>query len=105
MSRLPRDPEDLRAAIEAAVQERTAARHRLRDAPEDAARDGPLLTPEEFLPLWNAWKRAQRKLDALRRAAKEGRSQSSRSSPSPSNGLPGLRAPQARYGDPSVKHS
>jgi len=71
MSRLPRNPQDLRAAIEAAVQERTAARHRLIDVDDDAASRGALLTPEEFLPRWNSWKRAQRKLEALRRAARK----------------------------------
>lgn len=71
MSRPPLNPQDLLAGIEAAVQAQTAARHRLRDVHDDAARRGALLTPEEFLPLWNGWKRAQRKLDALRRAAKK----------------------------------
>lgn len=71
MSRLPRNPQDLLAAIKAAVQERTAARHRLREAQEDAAHHGVHLTPEEFLPLWRAWKRAHRKLDALRGAARK----------------------------------
>lgn len=71
MSRLPRNPQDLLVAMEAAVQERTAARHRLREAHDDAARHGALLTHEEFLPLWKAWNRAHRKLYALRRAARK----------------------------------
>jgi hypothetical protein len=71
MSRLPVNPQDLLAAIEAAVQERTAARNRLREAQEDADRHGMLLTDEQFLPLWNAWKRAQRKLELVRRAARK----------------------------------
>jgi hypothetical protein len=71
VTRLPRNPQDLLAAIEAAVQERTAAQHRLREAQEDAARHGALLTPEEFLLLWKAWNRAHRKLYALRRAARK----------------------------------
>ena len=71
MSRLPTTPQDLLAAIELAVQERAAARHRIGEAQEDAARHGVLLTPEEFLPLWNAWKRAQRKLETPRRAARK----------------------------------
>jgi hypothetical protein len=71
VSRLPTNPQDLLAAIEAAVQERAVARRRLHEGQETAVRRGALLSPEEFLPLWNGWKRSQRKLDALRRAARK----------------------------------
>lgn len=71
MSRLPTNPQELLAAIEAALQERAAARNRLAETQEDAAGGGAPLTPEEFLPRWNAWKRAHRTLEGLRGAARK----------------------------------